>query len=142
MLLSPHLCCTIPSLLFRIDADRKVRSTASGLPVPHYFWHDTTKEKLLNGDGVIIAQVASLSMEFIRLSQVTGDSKYASLIQTVTDQLARTQNFTDLPGMWPLTANCSGDYLSFQDKRFSLGVLAGECFSIGTLHDRLVLTGS
>ncbi|KAI9055926.1 hypothetical protein LZ554_000861 [Drepanopeziza brunnea f. sp. 'monogermtubi'] len=106
----------------------KAFDTTSGLPVPYYFWKNATDEKLLNKDGVVIAQIASLSMEFIRLSQVTENPKYAALIQTVTDQLAFTQKLTDLPGMWPLTANCSADYLSFQDSRFSLGVLADSAF--------------
>ncbi|KAJ5054235.1 uncharacterized protein L3040_000515 [Drepanopeziza brunnea f. sp. 'multigermtubi'] len=106
----------------------KAFDTTSGLPVPYYFWKNATDEKLLNKDGVVIAQIASLSMEFIRLSQVTESPKYAALIQTITDQLAFTQKLTDLPGMWPLTANCSADYLSFQDSRFSLGVLADSAF--------------
>jgi mannosyl-oligosaccharide alpha-1,2-mannosidase len=105
----------------------KVFDTPSGLPVPHYWWKQNTPGVKLPGeDGVIIAQIASLSLEFIRLSQVTGDSKYADRIQVVTDQLALTQNQTALPGMWPIQANCTGTYLSFQDTTFSLGVLSGE----------------
>jgi mannosyl-oligosaccharide alpha-1,2-mannosidase len=104
----------------------KVFDTESGLPVPYYFWKNDTSGQLPGQDNVIIAQIASLSLEFIRLSQVTGDPKYAARIQTVTDQLAVTQNLTALPGMWPIQANCSGKQLSFQDRTFSLGVLSGE----------------
>ncbi|PBP15490.1 class I alpha-mannosidase, partial [Diplocarpon rosae] len=103
-------------------------NTDNGLPVPYYYWKETTLAKLPGEDNVIIAQIASLSMEFVRLSQVTGDPKYAAKIQLVTNELANTQNFTDLPGMWPLIANCSGEGLSFQDSRFSLGVLADSAF--------------
>jgi len=104
----------------------KAFDTDSGLPVPYYFWRNATSGRLPGQDKVIIAQIASLSLEFIRLSQVTGDPKYAAQIQTVTDQLAATQNFTALPGMWPIQANCTGTHLSFQDRTFSLGVLSGE----------------
>jgi mannosyl-oligosaccharide alpha-1,2-mannosidase len=70
-----------------------------------------------------------LSLEFIRLSQVTGDLRYAAKIRIVTDQLARTQNLTALPGMWPIMADCSRKELSFTDRTFSLGVLSGEVSS-------------
>ncbi|PMD33637.1 glycoside hydrolase family 47 protein [Hyaloscypha variabilis F] len=106
----------------------KVFDTESGLPVPYYFWKNDTSGQLPGQDNVIIAQIASLSLEFIRLSQVTGDPKYAARIQTVTDQLAVTQNLTALPGMWPIQANCSGTQLSFQDRTFSLGVLSDSAF--------------
>ena len=115
------------------DFMHKVFDTNNGLPVSQYWWKNDTSAtggKVPNDERVIIAQVASLSLEFIRLSQVTGDLKYAAAIQVVTDQLAATQNSTALPGMWPITADCSGTHLSFQDRSFSLGVLSGEIPSL------------
>ncbi|KAI6716535.1 hypothetical protein JHW43_000966 [Diplocarpon mali] len=103
-------------------------NTDNGLPVPYYLWKESTSAKLPGQDQVVLAQLASLSMEFVRLSQVTGDPKYAANIQLVTNELANTQNSTGLPGMWPLTANCSGDGLSFQDNTFSLGALGDSAF--------------
>lgn len=104
----------------------KVFDTPSGLPVPYYWWKENTPAKLAGVDNVIIAQIASLSLEFIRLSQVAHDLSYAAHIQAVTDQLEATQNNTLLPGMWPIQANCTGTHLTFQDGSFSLGVLAGK----------------
>ena len=104
----------------------KAFDTDSGLPVPYYFWKENVSGKLPGEEKVIIAQIASLSLEFIRLSQVTGDLKYAAKIQIVTDQLAYMQNITALPGMWPILANCTGNYLAFENRIFSLGVLAGK----------------
>ncbi|KAH7327476.1 putative mannosyl-oligosaccharide 1,2-alpha-mannosidase IB [Rhexocercosporidium sp. MPI-PUGE-AT-0058] len=106
----------------------KAFHTQNGLPVPYYWWKNQTSGRLAGVDNVIIAQVASLSMEFIRLSQVTGNKTYAAHIQVITDQLKNTQNDTALPGMWPLLADCSGKDLSFSDERFSLGVLADSAF--------------
>jgi mannosyl-oligosaccharide alpha-1,2-mannosidase len=107
----------------------KAFDTESGLPVPYYWWKENATGKLHSEEKVIIAQIASLSLEFIRLSQVTGDLRYAAKIRIVTDQLARTQNLTALPGMWPIMADCSGKELSFTDRMFSLGVLSGEVSS-------------
>ena len=64
------------------------------------------------------------------MSQATGNKTYAAHIQTITDQLKKTQSSTALPGMWPMIADCSGSELSFSDQRFSLGVLAGKILLI------------
>ncbi|KAL2061225.1 hypothetical protein VTL71DRAFT_7498 [Oculimacula yallundae] len=106
----------------------KAFNTENGLPVPYYWWKNGTSGKLPGQDNVIIAQVASLSMEFIRLSQLTGNKTYAAQIQVITDQLKTTQDSTALPGMWPLLADCSGPQISFSNEKFSLGVLADSAF--------------
>ncbi|KAK0102744.1 hypothetical protein ONS95_006342 [Cadophora gregata] len=106
----------------------KAFETENGLPVPYYWWRNETSGKLPGEDGVVIAQVASLSLEFIRLSHATGNKTYAARIQTITNQLKSTQNNTALPGMWPMIADCSGPELYFSDQRFSLGVLADSAF--------------
>ncbi|CZT09547.1 probable class I alpha mannosidase [Rhynchosporium graminicola] len=106
----------------------KAFNTENGLPVPYYWWKNETSGVLPGQDNVIIAQIASLSMEFIRLSQVTGNKTYAAQIQVITEQLKTTQDKTALPGMWPLLADCSGPQLSFSNEKFSLGVLADSAF--------------
>jgi mannosyl-oligosaccharide alpha-1,2-mannosidase len=101
--------------------------TESGIPVPYYPWKSHGSKKLPGEKGVIVSQIGSLSLEFIRLSQVTGDAKYAAAIQNVTDQLEYTQNSTALPGMWPTHVDCTGPTLSFSaSNSFTLGALAGK----------------
>ena len=56
-------------------------------------------------DDNIMANVASLSLEFTRLSQLTGDSRYFDAVQRVTITLAEQQGMTKLPGMWPQRYN-------------------------------------
>ncbi|GAM39600.1 hypothetical protein TCE0_034r11284 [Talaromyces pinophilus] len=82
-------------------------NTESGIPTPYYWWENAGTGKIEGENGVIVAQIGSLSLEFIRLSQVTGDAKYADAIQRITDQLAQTQNSNALPGLWPSFANYS-----------------------------------
>ncbi|KAF7870089.1 uncharacterized protein EAF02_009279 [Botrytis sinoallii] len=105
-------------------------NTESGIPTPYYWWEkDLPKgDKIAGENGVLVAQIASLSLEFIRLSQVTGDQKYANAIQKITDQLEATQNTTTLPGMWPSQANCVGSELSFGSRSFTLGAFADSAF--------------
>jgi mannosyl-oligosaccharide alpha-1,2-mannosidase len=60
------------------------------------------------GTRVVLAELGSLSMEFTRLAQLTGEHKYYDAIARITDELEKMQNNTRLPGMWPLTIDASG----------------------------------
>lgn len=51
---------------------------------------------------MIVSELGSLSIEFTRLSQLTGDMKYYDAIQRVSDVFEEHQNQTQLPGMWPV----------------------------------------
>lgn len=48
-----------------------------------------------------MAVLGSLSLEFTRLAQITGNQKYYDGIQRVTNELEKWQDETNLPGMWP-----------------------------------------
>ena len=43
-----------------------------------------------------------MTLEFTRLSQLTGDNKYYDAVQRITDILDRNQNRTKLPGLFPV----------------------------------------
>ncbi|KAK4108522.1 glycoside hydrolase family 47 protein [Canariomyces notabilis] len=72
------------------------------------------------------ASPCSLSLEFTRLAQLTGDAKFYDAISRITDFLERTQSQSQLPGMWP-------KLIDFRDERVDKE--AG--FSIGALADSL-----
>lgn len=108
----------------------KAFNTENGVPVPYYDWQQPSTGKLPGENRVIIAQIGSLSMEFIRLSQVTGDTKYADAIQLVTNQLEWTQNSTTLPGIWPSQVDTGGPNISFTSQSYTLGAFAGESISL------------
>ena len=101
------------------------------------FWLDFAKAKrglLTPGDHDPSASVASSSLEFTRLAQLTGDDKYYDAIDRVTRLLERTQNITKLPGMWP----------TFFDMRVDIDNLDGPNsfrlgggFTLGALADSL-----
>jgi mannosyl-oligosaccharide alpha-1,2-mannosidase len=48
------------------------------------------------------AEIGSLTLEFTRLSQLTGDPKYYDAIARVTDILEKHQNRTKIPGLFPI----------------------------------------
>ncbi|KYK56968.1 glycosyl hydrolase [Drechmeria coniospora] len=72
------------------------------------------------------AAPASLSLEFTRLSQLTGDAKFYDAIDRVTRFLERIQNDTLLPGMWPIQLDFRNELA--RDSRFTLGALADSLY--------------
>ncbi|KAI0390613.1 glycoside hydrolase family 47 protein [Xylariaceae sp. FL0594] len=73
------------------------------------------------------AAVASSSLEFSRLSQLTGDDKYYDAIDRVTRVLDEWQNRTQLPGMWPTYFDLANLRLD-GDRSFTLGALADSLY--------------
>ncbi|KAL8378039.1 hypothetical protein RB595_008639 [Gaeumannomyces hyphopodioides] len=76
------------------------------------FWLDFADARSGNqwaGVDTPSASPGSLSLEFTRLAQLTGDNKYYDAIDTVSRYLERTQNNTRLPGLWPTVMNFRGD---------------------------------
>jgi mannosyl-oligosaccharide alpha-1,2-mannosidase len=57
---------------------------------------------------VVLAEIGSLSLEFTRLAQITGEQKYYDAVARITDNLEEFQDNTRLPGMWPAEFDASG----------------------------------
>ncbi|KAL4724799.1 hypothetical protein ACLX1H_008245 [Fusarium chlamydosporum] len=66
------------------------------------------------------ATLGSMSLEFTRLSQQTGNPKYYDAIDFITKAFERTQNETAIPGLWPLQINAQ-DGFKVTDDTFGLG---------------------
>ncbi|KAK0630098.1 glycoside hydrolase [Bombardia bombarda] len=73
------------------------------------------------------AAVGSLSLEFTKLSQITGDPKYYSVIDNIKWALERTQEDTKLPGMWPTFVDLRNGFLT-PDNSFTLGAAADSVY--------------
>ncbi|KAM0279262.1 hypothetical protein ACHAQH_004719 [Verticillium albo-atrum] len=79
--------------------------TENGMPP---FWFKFTAAKYghqVGGDRDSSASGCSMSMEFTRLSQITGDHKYYDATERVKQFLRDTQKDTLIPGMWPAFLN-------------------------------------
>jgi len=74
-------------------------------------------------DGILVAEIGSLSLEFTRLSQLTGDAKFFDAVQRISDRFEQAQSKTKLPGMWPvLVYPQQADFGG--DGGFTLGAMA------------------
>ncbi|KAF4981509.1 hypothetical protein FZEAL_2694 [Fusarium zealandicum] len=66
------------------------------------------------------ASLGSMSLEFTRLSQHTGNPCYYNAIDSITRAFERTQNETQVPGIWPLQINARNGF-KVEDDTFGLG---------------------
>ena len=79
--------------------------TPNRLPVLRLDYADAKNGRQEASPFVFSAAAATLSMEFTRLSQLTGDSKYFDATERIKQFLRRTQSETRIPGLWPRVLN-------------------------------------
>ncbi|KAF2662389.1 glycoside hydrolase family 47 protein [Lophiostoma macrostomum CBS 122681] len=77
--------------------------------------------------SICFAGIGSLTMEFTRLAQVTGRSKYYDAVARVTEFLDRAQNTTKIPGLFPEWVNAADQDMS-TDRTFTLGAMADSSY--------------
>ncbi|KAF1843812.1 glycoside hydrolase family 47 protein [Cucurbitaria berberidis CBS 394.84] len=83
--------------------------TPNRMPETYYYWRPQfASQRHRASPRVVLAEIGSLSMEFTRLAQLTGEHKYYDAIARITDHLEEFQNNTRLPGMWPTYLDASG----------------------------------
>ena len=101
--------------------------TPNRMPATRWKWKDALAgEAQVAGDFTLVAEIGSLTLEFTRLSQLTGDLKYYDAIQRITDELDKAQSLTKLPGLWPTVVNA--ERLTFTDVGFTLGGMADSLY--------------
>jgi mannosyl-oligosaccharide alpha-1,2-mannosidase len=84
-------------------------------------------QEQLPAESGIIAEMASASIEFTRLSQLTGDMRYFDAISRVSNVLDDQQDRTKLPGMWPVGVNVRAPDLT-GGTQFSLGAMSDSAY--------------
>ncbi|KAI1154306.1 family 47 glycosyl hydrolase [Nemania diffusa] len=96
------------------------------------FWLDFKLAKagqLRAGTHDPSAAATSSSLEFTRLAQLTGESKYYDAIDRIAEMLERTQNATKLPGMWPTSLDLQ-NFVFDNEEGFTLGALADSLYEM------------
>lgn len=77
--------------------------------------------------STVVAEIGSVSLEFTRLSQLTGDPKYFDAVQRITNYLTDQQMKTKLPGLFPTIVNArEADFTS--TAIFTIGGMADSLF--------------
>lgn len=102
--------------------------TPNHMPITRWDWRNAAMDGRQEALGsVLLAEVGSLSLEFTRLTQLSGDLKYYDAIQRITDVFEKQQNDTKLPGLWPVRVNTlSQDFT--KDRTFTFGGMADSLY--------------
>ncbi|OKL59206.1 hypothetical protein UA08_05920 [Talaromyces atroroseus] len=102
--------------------------TPNRMHVARWKWKESLRGTPLRASQkTLLAEVGSLSVEFTRLTQLTGDPKYFDAIQRVTDHLEKAQSKTGIPGLWPMTVDLENlDFV--KDSQFTLGGMADSTY--------------
>ncbi|KAK3622977.1 hypothetical protein LTR56_018809 [Elasticomyces elasticus] len=83
--------------------------TPNRMPQTYYRWKPAFASQPHKAmTRATMAELGSLSLEFTRLAQLTGEPKYYDAIARITDAFGEWQNNTRIPGMWPTTVDASG----------------------------------
>ncbi|KZF21714.1 glycoside hydrolase family 47 protein [Xylona heveae TC161] len=80
--------------------------TPNRMPISRWDWQSYAwGTKQVAPSAMLIAEIGSLTLEFTRLSQLTGDPKYFDAVQRISNELEKSQDKTQLPGLWPVIVN-------------------------------------
>ncbi|KAB5575942.1 glycoside hydrolase [Coniochaeta sp. 2T2.1] len=101
--------------------------TPNRMPIARWEWKEYAGGKQQKAPHqVLVSEIGSLSLEFTKLSQLTGDMKYYDAVQHISDHFEKSQDTTKLPGMWPVVVDASKP--AFDDDNF---------FTLGGMSDSL-----
>ncbi|KAJ8608828.1 hypothetical protein MRB53_039414 [Persea americana] len=102
--------------------------TPNHMPATRWNWRSATMGKeQWAPTWALMAEQGSLSLEFTRLSQLTGNPRYFDAVQRIMDSFVVNQNKTKLPGLWPVSIDPSGMDMT-QDSLFTLGGMADSTY--------------
>ena len=97
--------------------------TPNRMPVTRWYWKEALEgAQQTAGTATLIAEIGSLTLEFTRLSQLTGNLKYYDAVKRILDEFENLQSYTSLPGLWPTLMNAHT--IEFKDNSYTLGSMA------------------
>lgn len=102
--------------------------TPNRMPIAHWdFKKAAAGARPKAADQMIVAEIGSLTMEFTRLTQLTGDPKYFDAVQRIMNAMEKQQSKTKLPGMWPFMIDAEA--MNFcSSNRFTIGGMADSLY--------------
>lgn len=102
--------------------------TPNRMPIAHWDWMSAAKgARQKTPDSVALAEIGSLTLEFTRLTQLTGDPKYYDAVQRIMDVFEAQQMQTGIPGMWPISLSTK-DLDFTRDRTFTWGAMADSMY--------------
>ncbi|KAJ5959189.1 Glycoside hydrolase family 47 [Penicillium vulpinum] len=101
--------------------------THNRMPQMRWEWTRSAQGKEITPSSrTSLAEMGSLTMEFTRLTQLTGDPKYYDAVQRIMNELEIGQDKSRMPGMWPTWINT--DLMTFDNSEFTIGGCADSAY--------------
>ncbi|KAI9640451.1 hypothetical protein NHQ30_011197 [Ciborinia camelliae] len=102
--------------------------TPNHLPILRWYYHvAATGAKQEADENVLESEIGSLTLEFTRLSQITGDPRFYDAVQRIMDIFDEQQPKSKLPGMWPVIVNAKeGNFVDYW--AFTIGGMADSLY--------------
>lgn len=75
----------------------------------------------------LTAELGTLTLEFTRLSQLTGDPKYYDAVQRITNKFEEHQNDTAIPGLFPVKVSPEDNAFNI-DRTFTFGGMSDSLY--------------
>lgn len=99
--------------------------TPNRMPLLYYNWRPEHTSQPRRATGAGMAELATLSMEFTRLAQLTAQHKYYDAIDRITNGLIELQKRgTTIPGLFPENLDISGCNRTATDRRDAMSKAA------------------
>ncbi|KAK2877048.1 hypothetical protein FQN49_001455 [Arthroderma sp. PD_2] len=102
--------------------------TPNRMPIAHWDFKNAAKgARPKASDQMLVAEIGSLTMEFTRLTQLTGNPQYFDAVQRIMNAFDKQQSKTKLPGMWPFMVDAQA--MNFRESsRFTIGGMADSLY--------------
>lgn len=110
----------------------KAFDTPNRMPITRWKMSEATQGKQVADKVVLLAELGSFTMEFTRLSILTGNPKWYDAVDRITRLLATQQSKTHLTGMWPVVVDARAPDLT-HDTWFTLGAMADSVYEVGRI---------
>lgn len=106
----------------------KAFDTPNRMPITRWNFKEAAAGAIQTAPEVIlVAEIGSMTLEFTRLSQLSGDPKYFDAVQRIMDVFYEQQNRTKVPGLWPVVVNAKDlDFTAHGG--FTIGGMADSTF--------------
>ncbi|KAJ4363652.1 hypothetical protein N0V83_009948 [Neocucurbitaria cava] len=102
--------------------------TANRMPITRWDWETAALGGHQAADPqALSAEIGSLTLEFTRLSQLTGDPKYFDAVQRISDVLEKHQNRTKIPGLFPILVSPLREEFDV-DETFTMGGMSDSLY--------------
>ncbi|KAI4602029.1 hypothetical protein KJ359_010895 [Pestalotiopsis sp. 9143b] len=103
--------------------------TPNRMPVSRWDWRkyvQGTEQKAPL--SMLVSEIGSFTLEFAKLSELTGNMIYHDAAQRISDQIELGQSKTKLPGMWPVVIDASKSPIVFTGDTFTLGGMSDSLY--------------